>query len=116
MWELEGCAAVMLLIASNGIILGRLWGIPWGIPSQGLTPTVFHSWEGRVARRVRVLVTRGSGDRVWSRDRVVFGTTRDTSRDRSDVWSRAGSRAPEGGRGSREGFPGSRGRVGAFSA
>ena len=100
-----------------GLALGRLWGIPWGIPSRGLTPTVFHMWgRGHVARHVRVLVTRGSGDRVWSRDRVVFNTTRDTSRDRSGVWSRAWSCGPEGGRGSREGFPGSRGRVGALSA
>ena len=82
-----------------------------------MTPTVFHTWgKGRVARPVRVLVTRRSGDRVWSCDRVVFNTARDTSRDRSGVWTRARSRGPEGGRGSREGFPGSRGRVGAFSA
>ena len=47
-----------------GLALGRLWGIPWGIPSRGFTPTVFHSWEGRGARRVRVLVTRVSGDRA----------------------------------------------------
>ena len=67
-------------------------------------------------RHVRVLVTRRSGDRVWSHDHVVFDTTRDTSRDGSGVWSRAWSRGPEGGRGSREGFPGSRGQVGAFSA
>ena len=93
-----------------GLALGRLWGIPWGILSRGLTPTVFHTWgKGRVARPVHVLVTRRSGDRV------VFDTTRDTSRDRSGVWSCAWSRGPEGGRGSREGFPGSRGRVGAFS-
>ena len=78
---------------------------------------VFHTWgRGRVARHVRVLVTRGSGDRVWSCDRVVFDTTCDTSRDRSGVWSRAWSRGPEGGGGSREGFPGSRGWVGTFSA
>ena len=67
-------------------------------------------------RHVRILVIRRSGDHVWSRDRVVFDTTRDTSRDRSGVWSRVRSRGPEGGRGSREGFPGSRGQVGAFSA
>ena len=99
-----------------GLALGRLWGIPWGIPFRGLTPTVFHTWgRGRVARHVRVLVTRGSGDHVWSRDRVVFDTTRDTSRDSSGVWSHAWSRGPEGGGGSREGFPGSCGQVGAFS-
>ena len=92
--------------------MGRLWGIP----SRDLTPTVFYTQgKGCVARYVHVLVTRRSGDRVWSGDRVVFVTTHDTSRDRSGVWSRAWSRAPEG-RGSREGFPGSRGRVGAFSA
>ena len=96
-----------------GLALGRLWGIP----SRGLTPTVFHTWgRGRVTRYIRVLVTCGSGDRVWSGDHVVFDTTRDMSRDRSGVWSHAWSRGPEGGRGSREGFPGSRGRVGAFSA
>ena len=67
-------------------------------------------------RPVRVLVTRRSGDRVWSGDRVVFVPTRDTSHDRSGVWSRAWSCGPEGGRRSHEGFPGSRGRVGAFSA
>ena len=94
-----------------GFVFGRLWGIPWGIPSRGLTPTVFHTWgKGRVAQHIRVLVTRRSGDRV------VFDTTHDTSRDRSGVWSRAWSHGPEGGRGSREGFPGSCGRVGAFSA
>ena len=109
-----------------GLALGRLWGIPWGIPSRGLAPMVFHMWgEGRVARPVRILVTRRSGDRVWSGDhvwsgdRVVFvptrDTLRDTSRDRSGVWSRAWSRGPEGCRRSREGFPGSRGWVGAFS-
>ena len=82
-----------------------------------MTPTVFHTWgRGRVAQHIRVLVTRGSGDRVWSGDRVVFDTTCDTSRDRSGVRSHAWSHGPEGGRGSREGFPGSRGRVGAFSA
>ena len=112
-----------------GLILGRLWGIPWGIPSQDLTPTVFHTWgRGRVARHVRVLVTHRSGDRVWLHDRVVFDTTRDTSRDGSAVWSRAWSRdgsgvwscawsrGLEGGRGSHKGFPGSHGQVGAFSA
>ena len=100
-----------------GLALGRLWGIPWGIPSRGLTPTVFHTWgRERVARHIRILVTRRSGDRVWSRDRVVSDTTRDGSRDRSGVWSRAWSRGPEGGRGSHDGFPESRGRVGAFSA
>ena len=96
-----------------GLALGRLWGIPWGISSRGLTPTVFYTWgRGRVARHVRVLVTRRSGDRVRSHDHVVFNTTRDTSHDRSGVWSRG----PEGGRGSREGFPGSRGQGGTFSA
>jgi hypothetical protein len=67
-------------------------------------------------RHVRVLVTRGSGDHVWSGDRVVFDTTRDTSCDLTSTWSRAWSRGPGGGGGSREGFPGSHGRVGAFSA
>ena len=78
---------------------------------------VFHMWgKGRVARHVCVLVTHRSGDRVRSRDHVVFNTTRDMSHDRSGIWSCAWSRAPEGGRGSHEGFPGSRGWVGAFSA
>ena len=65
---------------------------------------------------MHVLVTRKSGDHVWSGDRVVFDTTCDTSHDRSGVWSCAWSCGPEGGRGSREGFLGSHGRVGAFSA
>ena len=78
---------------------------------------VFHTWgRGRVARHVRVLVTRRSGDCVRSHDHVVFDTTCDTSRDGAGIWSRAWSRGLEGGRGSREGFPGSRGRIGAFSA
>ena len=67
-------------------------------------------------RHVRILVTRRSGDHVWSGDRVVFATTRNMSRDRSGVWSCAWSCGPEGGRGSCEGFPGSHGQVGAFSA
>ena len=72
--------------------------------------------RGCVVRHVRVLVTRGSGDRVWSGDHVVFDPTRDMSCDRSGVWSYAWSHGLEGGRGSREGFPGSRGQVGTFSA
>jgi hypothetical protein len=66
--------------------------------------------NGRVARRVRVLLTHGSGDRV------VFDTTRDTSRDGVGTWSRAWTRDRLGTRVSRDiDFPGSRGRGCTFS-
>ena len=85
--------------------------IPRGIPSHELVPTVFHMLtNGRVARRVRVLLTHGSGDRV------VFDTTRDTSRDGVGTWSRAWTRDRLGTRVSRDiDFPGSRGRGCTFS-
>jgi hypothetical protein len=93
------------------------WEGLWGIPSRELVPTVFHVLtSGRVTRRVRVLLTHGSCDRVWSRDCVVFDTTRDTSRDGVGTWSRAWTRDRLGARVSHDiDFPGSRGRGCAFS-